>query len=289
MADNNVSEIYMQRAKLHIWWDRERTGWKCVWSVAFVAHQVEFGRRWPARQHAPLWPLERTSEGPAVHCLSPDNDWALNVYPYLCPGLCELYAKTAQKALLWVNRDVERELTWDVDHLLHLDDLSSSITSSSDDLSPFVLHVYCYASSFARGFWYPSLALGFQATAHQIFAQQQGSIFYIKFLCSCVAILDAAPHLLPDQCLVVFTSNMNTVQLFNSLSALPAFNWMLILVAHSVLSWGINLWVFHVPGVHNEIMRLLICYLPCRMTSLLLCTLSCHLDLSTHPSYTGGS
>ena len=60
-------------------------------------------------------------------------------------------------------------------------------------------------------------------------------------------------RLLPDQRLAVFTDNINTVQLFNSLSALPAFNWMLILVADTVLSRGIDLRVFHVPGVHNEI------------------------------------
>ena len=57
----------------------------------------------------------------------------LNVYHFLYPGLCTLYAKTAdklfQKALLWVNRDVERELGWVINHFLHSD----------------VLHVYCDA------------------------------------------------------------------------------------------------------------------------------------------------
>ena len=96
-----------------------------------------------------------------------------------------------------------------------------------DDLSPSVLHVYCDASPFAMGFWYPSLAQGFQVPAHQIFAQQGGSIPYLEALCVCAAILDAAPRLLPDQRLAVHTDNINTVQLFNSLSALPAFNWML--------------------------------------------------------------
>ena len=38
-------------------------------------------------------------------------NWALNIFPLLCPGLCAVYAKTAgkvfPKALVWVNRDVE--------------------------------------------------------------------------------------------------------------------------------------------------------------------------------------
>ena len=163
--------------------------------------------------------------------------------------------KLFPKALLWVNQDVERELTRMADHLLRSDDIYFllSVSWSYDDLSPSVLHVYCNASPFAMGFWYPSLAQGFQVPAHQIFTQQGGSIFYLEALCVCAAILDAAPHLLPDQHLAVHTDNINTVQLFNLLSAIPAFNWMLIQVIDRVLSQGIDLRVFHVPGVHNEI------------------------------------
>ena len=82
-----------------------------------------------------------------------------SVYPFLRPGLCALYAKTAgklfQKALLWVNRDVERELGWVINHLLHSDGIYflHSVSWSYDDLSPSVLHVYCDASPFALGIW----------------------------------------------------------------------------------------------------------------------------------------
>ena len=80
-------------------------------------------------------------------------NWALNVYPYHRPGLCALYAKTAgklfQKALLWVNRDVERELTWIVDHLLR------SVTWSEDDHSSTVLHVYCDGFTLCHGVLVP--------------------------------------------------------------------------------------------------------------------------------------
>ncbi|KIK75204.1 hypothetical protein PAXRUDRAFT_63982, partial [Paxillus rubicundulus Ve08.2h10] len=48
-------------------------------------------------------------------------NWALNIYPLLCPGLTAIYAKTAgnvqQCAPIWLNKDVERELVWLANHL----------------------------------------------------------------------------------------------------------------------------------------------------------------------------
>ena len=198
-------------------------------------------------------------------CIAGHLSWALNVYPFLRPELCALYLKTAgklfQKALFWVNRDVERELGWVIHHLLHSDGIYflCSVSWSHDDLSLSVLYVYCDASLFALGIWYPSLALGLQAPAHDIFAQHGGSIIYLEALCVCSAILDAAPRLSSGQHLAVFTDNVNTVQLFNSLSALPAFNWMLIQVANAVLDQGFDFQVFHVPGIHNQVAHSLSC------------------------------
>ena len=148
-----------------------------------------------------------------------------------------------------------------INHLLHSDGIYflCSVSWSHDDLSPSVLHVYCDASPIALGIWYPSLALGLQAPAHDIFAQHGGSIFYLEALCVCSAILDAAPRLSSGQQLAVFTDNVNTVQLFNSLSALPAFNWMLIQVADAVLDQGFDFRVFHVPGIHNQVADSLSC------------------------------
>ena len=95
--------------------------------------------------------------------------------------------------------------------------------------------------------WYPTLV------AHEILAQQGDSIFYLKVLCVCAVILDAASHFQPSQYLTFFTDNINTVQLFNLLSALPIFNWMVIQVADCVLNQGFDFRVFHIPDVCNEI------------------------------------
>ena len=96
-----------------------------------------------------------------------------------------------------MNRDVERELTWVVDHLLCSDGIYflRSVSWSSGDHSTSILRVYCDASPFGLGIWYPSLYLGLPAPAHETFAQHEGSIFYLESLCVCAAILDAAPRL----------------------------------------------------------------------------------------------
>ena len=115
---------------------------------------------WDFALHGMRWPLKD------FQCIAGHLNWALNIYPYLQPGPYVLYAKTAsklfQKALLWVNWDVKRELPWVVDHLLCSDSIYflQSISWSFDDLSPSVPQVYCNASPFALGIWYSSLCLG---------------------------------------------------------------------------------------------------------------------------------
>jgi hypothetical protein len=96
-------------------------------------------------------------------------NWALNVYPLLRPGLSALYAKTAgkleQKALIWVNRDVVRELSWVAQHLIASDGVYFLKTLAWDfhHMAQVTLAVYTDASSISLGFWYPSLNHGFQS------------------------------------------------------------------------------------------------------------------------------
>ena len=126
------------------------------------------------------------------------------------------HSKLFQKALLRVNRDVEKELTWVADHLLHSDGIHfpCSVSWSYDALSPSILHCLLRCFSLCHGFLVPlSVAQGFQAPAHQnLFTRQARSIFYFEALCVCAAILDAAPRLLPDQRLAVHRDNINTIQ-----------------------------------------------------------------------------
>lgn len=187
-------------------------------------------------------------------------NWALNVYPLLRPTLCGLYAKTAGKlfgrALIWVNRDVERELGWAVHHLLVSDRVyflkSETWTSGPADSS---FYVYCDASLEGMAFWFPSLNVGFQA--HISAAEPANTIFYFEALTVCSGILEASSHVPRGGKLAVFSDNLNTVQLFNSLSALPSMNWMIMLVVDTLIPTSIDCRVFHVSGVRNVIADLL--------------------------------
>ena len=80
-----------------------------------------------------------------------------------------------------------------------------------------------------------------------------GSIFYLEALCICAAILDAITCLPKAGHLAIFTDNINTVQLFNSLTALRNFNWMLIKVVDVIIASDIDFRVFHIPGAHNVV------------------------------------
>ncbi|KAG2738748.1 DNA/RNA polymerase [Suillus brevipes Sb2] len=152
-------------------------------------------------------------------------NWALNVYPLLRPGLSALYAKTAgkleQRALIWVNRDVVRELNWLERHLATSDGVYfiRSVSWDFHHMSQATLTVYTDASALA-------------VTA---------------------AIVDAVGRMQPHGRLAVFTDNANTVAMFNTLAALPPYNWLLMLSMDVVLDGYIDLRVFHVPGVHNTV------------------------------------
>lgn len=183
-------------------------------------------------------------------------NWALNVYPLLRPALCGLYAKTAGKlyarALMWVNRDIERELDWAIRHLLVSDGvffLKSEAWTSGPLDSAF--HVYCDASLVGMAFWFPSVNVGFQARISA--GQPTNTIFYFEALTVCSAILEASSFLPHGARLAVFSDNLNTVQLFNTLSALPTMNWMVMLVVDKLILTSIDCRVFHVSGARNVV------------------------------------
>jgi hypothetical protein len=182
-------------------------------------------------------------------------NWALNVYPLLRPGLSALYAKTAGKlqsrAKIWVNRDVVRELNWVVQHLLSADGVFffKSISWNFAHLPPDVLQVYTDASGDGIAYWFPSSNLGFQSQLRG--DAPTGTIFYFEALAVTAAILEAVHHLSPDDRLAVFTDNLNTVSMFNSLAALPPYNWLLMVSVDAIIRSRVDFRVFYVPGVDN--------------------------------------
>jgi len=182
-------------------------------------------------------------------------NWALNVYPLLRPGLSALYAKTAGKlesrAKIWVNRDVVHELNWVVHHLLSADGVFffKSISWNFAHLPEDVLKVYTDASGEGIAYWFPFANLGFQS--HLPGDAPAGTIFYFEALAVTAAILDSVHRLPAEGRIAVFTDNLNTVSMFNSLAALPPYNWLLMVSVDAIIDSRIDFQVFYVPGVDN--------------------------------------
>ena len=129
-----------------------------------------------------------------------------------------------------------------------------SVSWDYHKLGKDVLRVYCDASALALAFWFPCSNEGFQAHLNVPPGQPSDTIFFNEALTVCSAIQHAVSRLLPDgRRLAVFTDNLNTVQMFSSLAALPTLNWMLIITVDLLIQHDIDLRVFHISGVDNVV------------------------------------
>ncbi|KAI9571541.1 hypothetical protein HD554DRAFT_2005879, partial [Boletus coccyginus] len=108
-------------------------------------------------------------------------------------------------------------------------------------------------------FWLPGSNEGFQASLNVSPSQPLETIFYNEALTVCAAIQYAVSRIPSGSRLAVFTDNLNTVQMFSSLAALPSLNWMLISVVDLIIQYDVDLRVFHVSGVDNVVADHLSC------------------------------
>ncbi|KIK77955.1 hypothetical protein PAXRUDRAFT_165288 [Paxillus rubicundulus Ve08.2h10] len=116
---------------------------------------------------------------------------------------------------------------------------------------------YCDTSALALAFWFPSSNKGFQCPLSGPMLNQ--SIFYYEAVTVCAAMCEVVTQLPHGSCLVVFTDNLNTMQMFNSLVALTPMNWMLISMVDMLLHSDIDFQVFHVLGIHDTVVDHLSC------------------------------
>lgn len=79
------------------------------------------------------------------------------------------------------------------------------------------------------------------------------AIFYFEALCVLCALTDAAHWIGKGVRLLIYTDNLNTVHIFNSLSCLPSYNHLLHHAVDFLLSHNIDLHVLHVPGIDNGV------------------------------------
>ena len=99
------------------------------------------------------------------------------------------------------------------------------------------------------GFWYPSSQLAFYSPTPP--NPDSSSIFYFEALCVLCALSDAVPRLDRPARVVIYMDNLNSVQMFNSLSCLPAYNHLLRRCVDILLANEVQLRVLHIPGEQN--------------------------------------
>ncbi|KAJ6463625.1 hypothetical protein C8R47DRAFT_992587 [Mycena vitilis] len=188
------------------------------------------------------------------------SNWILNVFPLLKPALCNVYAKMEDKsnahAPIVINEAVRRDLHWFANHVERSDGifLVKSVDYHPEDAN---LIMYCDASTHGdgrggMGFYIPALAVGYQAELPNGLLDTL-KIFFYEALCVCAAVHHASTIMPRGSRLTVYTDSSNTVDIFNSLKALPAYNDILKSAVDVQLARAIELRVLHVPGELNKV------------------------------------
>ena len=190
-------------------------------------------------------------------------NWALNVYPWLRPGLGGIYAKTMGKAQMWgrikINRTVQQELVWFIEHVQQSSGLFffKSMVWQEGDVGHSTLTIYVDVSVWGLGIWFLSEKKGYQCPPPILHLTD--AIFFSKALvvCSAVHISECFPGMMH---LLIATDNTNTFDIFMSLSAQPAYNPILISAVNILLHCDIDLRVIYIPGPLNHITDALLWY-----------------------------
>jgi len=187
-------------------------------------------------------------------CLAGWINWALNVFPLLCPGLSGIYNKMRcgsypfQK--LCLNNTICSELHWLADHIstsngVHI--IKSREGPRSEAHNMFL----CDACPTGMGYWSPRTCEGSVCAVSPL---SWNGIFFFEAL----TVLSALSHvcesvILNPYRLAILTDSSNTFNMFNSLHALPAYNPILIMAINLLIMSGIQLCVFHVLRGSNKV------------------------------------
>ena len=180
-------------------------------------------------------------------------NWALNVFPLLCPALNNVYSKLKGKLnrnqTIWVNNAVREDLQWALDKIVTSDGLLHlRLTSWTDDPADYI--IYCDACPTGMGFWYPASSEGFLC---EILEPCKELIFFYEALCVLCTLHNAYQRASSSNRILIYTDNLNTVDIFASLRALPAYNVILRTAVDLLYEGNHELRVLHVPGEANTV------------------------------------
>jgi hypothetical protein len=182
-------------------------------------------------------------------------NWGLNVFPHLQSALTNFYPKLKghrdSTSQIWVNNIIRDDFQWAL-HILHTSPgicLLKSISWNIDDATSVI---FCDACPNGMGFWYPKTKLSFVSPTPSNISSNL--IFYFEALCILSALYDAHTHSFskPEQ-IIIYTDNHNTVNIFNTFCALPAYNHFLKSAVDILLSGQHNLCVLHISGSNNDV------------------------------------
>jgi hypothetical protein len=181
-------------------------------------------------------------------------NWVLNVLPWGRPALSELYRKIGGKsrpsAKIFLNATVHSDLRWLAETIPKSIGIRFLDEGSWNDLEADVT-VWTDANlKDGLAFSFSNNGFVYQQTPHA--SSDSIDIFFLEL----VAILSAIHHLAclprPPQRLLIFTDSLNSVAVFNSLSASEKLhNGVLLAVAKIILQSGIDLRVRHIIGKEN--------------------------------------
>ena len=181
-------------------------------------------------------------------------NWALNAYPLLRPGLSMLYNKMSRKSnahqLIWVSVSLCRELSWFADRVEGSDGVHI-MTSHGWGRNDAEYNLFCDACPIGLAFWFPAADFGFQ---HALSPDVPSPGIFFHESLAVVSALSWFIHnvpLRPCMRIAIYSDNLNTVDMFNTLRAQPLYNPLLITAVDLLLDHGVDLRVFHIPGQDN--------------------------------------
>ncbi|PBK82663.1 hypothetical protein ARMGADRAFT_1048603 [Armillaria gallica] len=160
-------------------------------------------------------------------------NWSFNIFPLLKPGLCNIYAKMQGKMNAFtgitLSNAVKEDLTWLADHIEGLYRVCCYDSMDWDLIVDMTITILCDACLDGMGFWIPKIVCGFVCPMPDL-PEEEEVIFFFEAL-----------------------YNTNTVNIFNSLRALPNYNPILKLAVNKMISHDIDLHVLHISGLENDV------------------------------------
>jgi hypothetical protein len=172
-----------------------------------------------------------------------------------------VYEKIASKDNCWgrvyLNTMVQEDLAWFV---ANVECSSGILVYQAVDWHPLSecdIQIRCDACLTGLGFWVPSMSLGFFAQVPRQLTDPK--IFFWEATSVLSALLWFSDSLRPllskftPARLTIFTDNMNTVHLFDSLAARPGYNDIVRRAADVLNHCSVDLRVLHVLGEDNEV------------------------------------